>query len=778
MFTLSQVKKIIFLLTFILFALIFLFFISLPQDRVNSQASSCNPNILSADDLFLNRNSDNIKNFNSCLSLLGFYFGDISDKYDGKTVDALKKFYLNIRRYDSLEDYTYIKVRSENIGNYDGDFRLIKDMAKMKVAFGETQNLNPSRSFRLDNGYVSLDKLVVDEKFDNILVSYRAKNNKFYIQKINIPNNENAKLSRFFDLIKGFDFIDGNGNYYLNYFLKNRNYFLVTSPNGNSFYGPFEDIGDFKVYNTSTLGMFYLKNRFTYGRLGNYRIGPFVNAFNLKLSPYEPKIAAVLSDPRLLERVGEPTGYYVYLRSLVTSTLISGFSSVANFDFAEEDIPYVSYGGFVFTYKPLWQNITSDPNMIENFLKDWVYIEGNDSPCKDFQTYYGLISRASEEHQALLTKLYNFENFCNANIIPGTNPIINKEYLEKVIARDYSNLLTLNKKIEGPLSVCGPYNVIYNTILSPDRTKLAIVYAKDYFDNNGVKQIKQGIAVVNLTKSLDLSSSPSCPPTCDNNSTIDVSSLIKSCYQNLARIVYSQSVGQMNFYSPIEFDQSLGAVFSNDGSKLAFSYRNADRYYLTVFNYPSTPLAASISPAYTSIPLISPIEVFEFSSDGKIFAFLGETENTLGEKVKKFYVAYDNFVKKEFPDIENLKNITFSEVNNYIAFQYSLVNDSNNYVKIYNPVTGDEKTLGPYASDIEISEILLTGDGKEVAIVLNNKESKKYYLQFKDKIYDIGLGGKIKFEQVTSGYNLLVVYAKEEFQNNERIGKIQFAILQ
>lgn len=754
----------------------------MPQDKVSSQASSCNPDTLSASDLFLDRKSDNIKNFNSCLSLLGFYFGDISDKYDERTVDALKKFYLSVRKYDPLEDLSTIKIYSENIGNYGGDFRLIKDMAKKKIDFEEAQNLSPSRSFRLDNDYVSLDKLVVDEKFNNILVSYRAKNNKYYIQKINIPNNENIKLSRFFDIIRGFDFMDTNGNYYLNYSLKNRNYFLIASSSANLRYGPFENIGDFRVYSPSTVGMFYLKNRFAYAQLGDYRIGPFVNASDLRLSPYEPKIAAVLSDPRLLEKVGEPTGYYVYLKSLTTSTLISGFSSVSNFDFAEEDISGVSYGGFVFTYKPLWQNIsTPDPNMIENFLKDWVYIEGNNSPCKDFQSYYDLINRASGEHQALVARLNNLQSICSANIIPGTSPVINKEYLEKVIARDMDNLLMINKKIEGPLSICGPYNVIYNIALSPDKTKLAMVYAKDYLDSSGAKQIKQGIVVVNLTKSLDLSS-PSCPSTCDYGDTINVSSLIKSCYQDLAKIVYSQSVGQMNFYSPIEFDQSLGAVFSNDGNRLAFSYRNADRYYLTIFNYPSVPLAASTSPAYTSIPFVSPIETFEFSPDGKIFAFLGETESTWGEKVKNFYVAYGNYVKKEFPNIESLKNITFSGINNYIAFQYSLATDSNNYIKIYNPVTGDERTLGPYGSDVEISEILFTGDGSEVAVVLTNRGSKKYYLQFKDKIYDMGLGGKIKFEQVTSGtsfhYKLLVIYAKEELQNNERIGKIQFAVLQ
>lgn len=816
----SQIKKITFFLSFLLLVLFILLFFSIPQNKVISQNIQCNPDSLSNKNLSFGNENDNIKNFNACLALLGFYFGKISNKYDENTVAALKRFYLNIRKYDPLEQGDIINARSRNFGNFSEDLNLIKNMAEFKIKLMNPKNLTSTKSFNLDSDYSSLDKLVVDENFNNILVSYRAKNNKYYVKKINISGKDSEEKSRFFDNIRSLNFIDTKGNYYINYTLKNNNY--LTTNLSNTPYGPFEDIGDFYFYTHSNssspeVGIFYLKNRFIYAQfVGIYNMiynmrenfGPFTNAFGFKLSPYEPKIAIISSDPQALEKVGKPVGYYVLLQSKNSSTIISGFSSIQNFDFAEEDIPGIDYGGFIFTYKPLWPNITTTNinnflQEMEKYLKDWLYIEGEKSPCKDFQKINGLLNKSSQDHTRLLQKLGIFSISCRDHqIVSGTNPVINKEYLERVMNNNWDdNLLMLNKKIEGPLSICGPYNVVYDVVLSPDRRKLVITYAKDYINEKGVEEIKKGIAGVNLTKMLDLASTtPDCPQYCDQNK-INISSLIKNCYPDLAKLVYAQSVGQMDFYNSLDFDQSLGVIFSKDSTRLAFFYRISDRYHLKIFDFPTPSLASEIKPIFYKGDFISPIENFKFSPNGRIFAFLGEKED-LNEKFKNFYVVYidvyrdnrDNFTQgkevKEIsiPNIRNLKNITFSTIGNHIAFQYSYATDTNNYIKIYSFGTQpiQEKDLGPFSQNLDIQEILFTGDGNKFAIILYNRDNRKYYLYYNDNIYDIGIRGKIKFNQVINqsisdksnfDYELLIVYVKEELEGKNRVAKVYFSKL-
>lgn len=426
-------KKIIFFPVFLLLSLIILLITYFPQDKTISQVNSCNPDQLAqSSSLSFDNKNEHVRNFNACLNLLGFYSGDISDAYDNKTVEALKKFYVNVRKLDPLEDYNEIETRSKSVGS---DVNLIKEMAKMKINFDEPRNLVMLKNFGVDRDYSSFDKLVVDKEFKNILFSYRAKNNKYYLQKINIDSGSNIKFGRFFDGLKEIGFSDLNGNHYIDYFLKNREFLLISTTSHNFLYGPVDNIGDFKIYhNPFSVGIIYSKNRFVYSRLNDYNIGPFTNASNLKLSSFEPKIGVVLTDPRAFEKVGEPTGFYLFLKSLTSSTLISGFGSVSNFDFAEEDDPSVNYGGFVFSYKPLWQNVINpDPNMIENFLKDWLYIEGKNSPCKDFQSYYNLLNEASAQHQQLLSFKNSYAPAINCRInIGASSNIINKDYLEKV----------------------------------------------------------------------------------------------------------------------------------------------------------------------------------------------------------------------------------------------------------------------------------------------------------------------------------------------------------
>ncbi|GIW66670.1 MAG: hypothetical protein KatS3mg095_0568 [Candidatus Parcubacteria bacterium] len=764
--------KKIFLPLFLVLVLIGIFFIKI--NPIKSEEINCNPDSLTINDLIYGNKSINIKNFNSCLNLLGFRFGEITDQYDNNTKNAVRRFFVDVLNYDSLDE------QLDSLSNKfidTNNFRLFKNMAKKKIQFEKASELPYQiKYFQLPDNYNSLNDFVISETFKKILVSYRNNFNKNNIFQIDIVSERNYQLRNNYDFISEIGFTGENP--YFKSLLKSKDYLIVYNVSSSSYlaYGPYDLVQDFKIYDNKDIAIFYSKNIFNYINLGNLsqgvqRFGPFVNSYDLKLSPFESKIGFISLDQSSLERVGQSIGQYLGLISKNNPEVefIPGFALINNFDFALVNASNTITTGYIFSFKPLWQNIVNfDQRLINDFMSDWLYVSG-DSFCKNYNDIVNIFNSAYSGHITLQSILSSLRS--NNCTISTSNLPINQDYLDKVISSGFiqgNNFQELAQSIEGPLSVCGPYNRIYKIYLSPDRKKIIITYTKNYL--NGVFK---GIAGLNLTKYITFTPSNQ---ECNinnilyrSNCRLDINSYIAGCLQNLFYVVSAQSSAAIDFYSTIDFDDDLGVIFSKDGNRFAFFYRKLDKYKLDIFDFPVISEAKKIMPIARFDKSISALDKFIFSPNGKNYAFISEEEDlTTGETVKKVYV--NNILNVE--KVKDFGDFIFSKDSNVLVFWYNLENDNNNYLKVIDLNLNRERIIGPFLPAMKITDVILSDDGSNLAIMFS-KDDGENYLYYNDQFYKTYLNPKTIFLRENNTYKLIVIHFKNEIDNNgKKVGRI------
>jgi hypothetical protein len=753
-----------FLILLIAVILIIVLFSNL--NLTKSQTINCSPADLTTSGLTYGSVNSNLKNFNSCLNLLNFRFGEITDKYDDDTRNAVKRFYIQVLNYDPLDSQLDLLSLAFNNNNLE----LLKAMAKKKIDLENAYDLtNQLKSYELPENYRFLNSLVVDDNLKKVLVSYINSVNKNSIYQINLDSGKYSSISKNYDLISDIGFM--NGYPYFKYSYKGKNYLAIyssstnTSTNKYLVYGPYDYIQDFKIYDNGDLVILYSKNTFIYTTIGNLnsgiiKIGPFNNTYNFQFSPFEAKIGFVSLDPLALERIGQAVGQYLGLVSKnYFPEVISGFSFIDNFNFAQVNSSSTVIPGYVFSFKPLWQSI-SDPNLINDFMSDWLYVSG-ESFCKNYNDFIEIFNRANRQHATLINLISQLKNNNNCKIITNSSTPINQDYLETVISSSTVNLKDIDRQTKGPLSICGPYNRIYKIYLSPDKRKIIISYVK-----NSLAGINKGIAGLNLTKILInqgcnininlIQFSPDCQ--------LDVNSYIAGCLPDLFKLVSAQSSAAADFYSPIDFDDDLGIIFSQEGNKFAFFYRKYDQYNVNIYVYPSVSESKKNLPIATFSNFVEPIEKFAFSPNGEFYVFLGKEEDiNTGEIIKTIYLGGQNKNPKKFSDIDEVGDFVFDEENNKLVFWYSLKKDSNKYLKIIDLPSMSEEDIGPFFNNFEIEKIVLADNGSKYALILRENYNKKY-LFYNNKFFKMPFNSIVNFLRIKNNnelyYKLLVIFIK------------------
>ncbi|MCS7200853.1 MAG: hypothetical protein NZ822_01740 [Patescibacteria group bacterium] len=748
----------------------------------NSETIKCSPDQITVNGLVYGSESENVKNFKACLRLLNLYTGDVSNKYDDNLKNAMKKFYISIRKYNPFDPLIDLDSLSLSVSN--NDLNLIKNMARMKLMFNENANFQKIyKKIELPSNYSLIDKLSVDDKFQNILISYKNRLNKINVIKVNVTSSNiisfRTGFARMFDFVPtlGFD----KGKAYFTFSHRGRNYLIVE----NNSYGPFDGLLDFKIYDNDGTVILYTQNRFLYSilKLGSSlkRIGPFNNLVGtyIRLSPYEPKIGFIAQDPLAMDKLGEQSGQYVGIIDINNSFTVSDFSLINKFNFARVNESGSIVDGYLFSFKPLWQNVTNpSPDIIHEFMSDWLYISG-DNLCKNYRDYKDVFNQAYNEHRDLMAGL-NRAMFTGCQIITSTVPTlyVNEEYVDKVFSSNFAlDFNQIQYQMESPLSVCGPYNRIHNIYLSNDNKKAILTYSKKFGNS-----IKRGILGINLTKIDTIS--PSGGADCNNWGTVVFRGLIRSCdidinivdrivncYPALSKFIKSVSPIVFDFYSGdfsvnnkiVNFDEDLGVIFSKQDNRFAFFYRTLDKYYVSIFEYPPVAVAKKIKPITTYENVFSkPIQKFTFSPDGKNYAFLVEEDNQ-----KKVYLN-DRVILE---NIDEIGDFVFSKKENILSFWYIKNDDSNKYVALFDSINFNIiKTIGPFTNNVRIRDIVLSENGSKIAIVLIG-EDRKPYVYYENRIYHLHNNGQVGFAEIKDEVGrvvdtkLIALYLKEELIN-------------
>ncbi len=750
--------KNLFLILLIAVILIIVLFSNL--NLTKSQTINCSPADLTTSGLIYGSVNNNLKNFNSCLNLLNFRFGEITDKYDDNTRNAVKRFYIQVLNYDPLDSQLDLLSLAFDNNNLE----LLKAMAKKKIALENAYDLtNQLKSYELPENYRFLNSLVIDDDLKKVLVSYINSVNKNSIYQINLDSGNSISILKNYDLISDIGFM--NGYPYFKYSHKGKNYLAIYSSSTNKYlvYGPYDYIQDFKIYDNGDLVILYSRNNFVYTAIGNLnsvikRIGPFNNTYNFQFSPFESKISFVSLDPLALERIGQAVGQYLGLVSKNYSPeVVSGFSFIDNFNFAQVNSSSTVIPGYVFSFKPLWQNIP-DPRLINDFMSDWLYVSG-ESFCKNYNDFIEIFNRANNQHATLINLINQLKNN-NCEIITDQTTPINQDYLGTVISSSTVNLKDIDQKINGPLSICGPYNRIYEIYLSPDKRKIIISYVK-----NSLAGVSKGIAGLNLTKILI---NQECNININLiNCPLDVNSYIAGCLPDLFKLVSAQSSAAADFYSPIDFDDDLGIIFSQEGNKFAFFYRKYDQYNVNIYVYPSVSESKKNLPIATFSNFVEPIEKFAFSPNGEFYVFLAKEEDiNTGEIIKKIYLGGlggQNKDPKIFSNIDEVGDFVFDEENNKLVFWYSLKKDSNKYLKIIDLSSMREEDVGPFFNNFGIEKIALADNGSKYALILRESYNKKY-LFYNNKFFKMPSNSIVNFLRIKNNnelyYKLLIIFIK------------------